>query len=440
MSSYYQLVDYYVQNALTTLDTGKLILAVLILVLIYTVSEMMIFLAAVTLGRKFFILYGKGKALGIVLVTIICSYLILTIRFDYTFALATPLVITVIYLVSVYKMNLFEVKLRYQAIILFQLILAIHWLEVNPFLQQYGFGKSETVYSIIDAAYKLQSADTLQLLSIFITTLFTITFFLSLILIHINILRNKELALSKIREEELQKMKISAMESRFNYEMHSLVHDLKTPLTTISGLISLLELQLQKHKIEFKASEYIDRIDGSIKQLNEMISEMLYESARWEISLQELVNYTRANFIDQLSQSVNFTNHNPDAYVYVNRIGLVRALINLIENAVDATKNQDDGEIDFDIRVTKAYAKGKKQEGVLITITDNGEGISEIDKIKIWDVRFSTKGSSGLGLPFVKKVINDHNGWIKIDSNDSKKHQTTKFTLFLPKGSTKNER
>lgn len=432
MSSSYELFYGYVEKALTFEDKGKLILAALILVLIYIFSEMMIFLATIAIGQKTHFFYGKRTSLFVVLIIITMSYVLLSLTFDYTLSLATPLIIAIVYIFLLYKADIYEVRFRYQAIFLFQLMLAMQWLEVNPYLQRFGFGKSEGVTKIINAAHELQGAHILQLISILISVPFFLTVILTFVLIHINLLRNKELTLSKKREQELQEMKIGAMESRLNYEMNSLVHDLKTPLTTIRGLISLVELQFQKNNSNTKATEYMARIEGSIQQLNEMISEILYENAKREVTLQELINYTRANFVGQLSQQVNFINHNPDVYVRVNRIRLVRALINLIQNAVDATESRVDGKIDITICMTKAYAHGKKQEGLIITVTDNGEGINELQLMKIWDVRYSTKGSSGLGLPFVKKVVNDHKGWIKINS---KENEGTTFTLFLPKGS-----
>ncbi|WP_161568355.1 sensor histidine kinase [Anaerobacillus alkaliphilus] len=432
MSPYYDRVSEYVTRAVLLNDKGKLIVGAIILVLIYTVTEIMIFLAAITLGQKVQRLLGKGLSVLVVIFTVFGSYFILIATFDYTLALATPIVTLLTYLFLIYKMNIWKIKLGYQAILSGQLILMMQWLEMNPAFSHFGFGKSQYMQDVINASFQLEGAHILQLISWLIFIPFFITVCLTLTLIRINMIRNEELALSQKREEELQHMKISAIESRLNDEIHSLVHDLKTPLTTIRGLISLLQLQLQKQKIGSKMDDYINKIEGSIQQLNEMISEILYKDVKREIRLQELIDYTRANFIGLHNQQVSFTINEPDEIICINRIRLVRALINLIQNAIDATKDQVDGQIDIDFSYTNAYAKGIKSEGVIITIIDNGVGMSDNDRLRIWDVRYSTKGSSGLGLPFVKKVVNDHDGRIRIDSI---KNEGTTFTLFVPKGS-----
>lgn len=432
MSPYYVRMSDYVEKSLLLNDKGKLILAAIILVLIYTASELVIFIAAIALGQKVNQLYGKGFSVCVMAVTVFSSYLLLILTFNYNWSLATPVIVLSIYLALIYRMHIWKIKLGYQVIILLQLMLMIQWLEINPTFHYLGFGKSESARTVVNAAYQLDGAHILQLMSSLIFLPFFITLCLTLTLTRINLIRNKELALSQKREEEVQHMKINAIESRLNDEIHSLVHDLKTPLTTIRGLISLLELKFQKHKVDFKVDEYTNRIEGSIQQLNEMISEILYKNVKREISLQELIDYTRANFVGQYNQEVIFTNNEPAATICINRIRLVRALINLIQNAIDATKNQTDGQIKINFYYTKAYAQGVKSDGVIITVSDNGNGISDIHRLRIWDVRYSTKGSSGLGLPFVKKVVKDHDGWIRIDS---KKNEGTTFTLFLPKGS-----
>lgn len=296
-----------------------------------------------------------------------------------------------------------------------------------------GFGKSVSGQSVIDAAFQLQGDHILQYISILIGMPFIFSVIVTTLLFQINVLRMKELALSQQREIELQEMKIGVMESRASQEMHSLVHDLKTPLTTIQGLISLMQLQLKNTKTKDKAMEYTDRIEQSIQHLNAMISEILYEDAKRPITVKELINYSRANLVEEkLKQEVNFSIEDGDATIIVNRIRIVRVLINLIQNAAEATIHKEDGVINIHISITKAYTHGEKREGVLITVSDNGDGISEENMMRIWDIRYSTKGSSGLGLSFVKKVINSHDGWIKINS---KQNMGTTFTLFLPKGS-----
>lgn len=427
------IVNYYVNKGLILDDKGKLILAGFILVLIYTHAEFFIYLTVFSIAQRVLYHYGKWASIWTILFLIGISFTFLIITTDYTGRLASPIILTIMYTILFFRMNIYEVKFRYQAIFLFQLTLAIQWFEISPTMRLVGFGKTISGQSIIDAAFQLQGDHILQYISILISMPFIFSVAVTAILFHINVLRMKELALSQQREVELQEMKIDVMESRASQEMHSLVHDLKTPLTTIQGLISLMQMQLKNKDSTAKANEYTSRIEQSIQHLNAMISEILYEDAKRTITIKALINYTRANLVEEkLKQEVNFTVENGDETIVINRVRIVRVLINLIQNAAEATAHKDDGVINIHISITKAYTHGEKREGALITVNDNGDGISEENMMRVWDVRYSTKGSSGLGLAFVKKVVNSHDGWIKIDS---KQNEGTTFTMFLPKGS-----
>jgi two-component system nitrogen regulation sensor histidine kinase NtrY len=99
-----------------------------------------------------------------------------------------------------------------------------------------------------------------------------------------------------------------------------------------------------------------------------------------------------------------------------------QALINLVDNAVAAIKNQ--GMIS--IRVT--YDPILKL--VRMEVADNGMGIADEDKIRLFEPNFSTKRSGmGLGLTIVNSIISDHNGMIRVQDNPP---QGAKFVIELP--------
>jgi signal transduction histidine kinase len=94
--------------------------------------------------------------------------------------------------------------------------------------------------------------------------------------------------------------------------------------------------------------------------------------------------------------------------IYVNKIRVVRALINLIENAIVVPHMHDFKEIKIEVM--------KKGDDVQIIITDNGIGISKEKLDKIWITGYSMNQTSGLGLSFAKKVIEDNEGTIELES------------------------
>jgi signal transduction histidine kinase len=105
--------------------------------------------------------------------------------------------------------------------------------------------------------------------------------------------------------------------------------------------------------------------------------------------------------------------------------GVHRCLLNLLTNAIDAL-DEDGGQV-------KISTRGLGDHGVQITVEDNGAGIPEGIRQRIFDVFFSTKGSqgTGLGLAVTKKIIEEHGGSIQVQSGEG---QGTTFTIELPMG------
>ncbi len=99
---------------------------------------------------------------------------------------------------------------------------------------------------------------------------------------------------------------------------------------------------------------------------------------------------------------------------------MVRALTNLIRNAIDAT--HDSGHI--------SVTAGLRGPEVYISISDNGEGIEAPELSRIFERGLSGRGTAGLGLSIVQGVVTGHNGRIEVDSQPG--HGTT-FRVLLPR-------
>ena len=104
-------------------------------------------------------------------------------------------------------------------------------------------------------------------------------------------------------------------------------------------------------------------------------------------------------------------------------------LANLIGNAIDATR---DGKILVRTRPATDWRSGRK--GVMITVADTGEGMSEHTRKKIFEAFFSTKDNTGtgLGLWVTSGIVEKHQGHIKVRSSQNQLHHGTVFTVFLP--------
>src|SRR5690625_7632378 len=120
------------------------------------------------------------------------------------------------------------------------------------------------------------------------------------------------------------------------------------------------------------------------------------------------------------------TNIAPDLpSIFVNKIRLSRAISNIFANAITYFSEKA-GHIHIDVK--------RIDRNLLIHIKDNGPGIEQAHLEKIGKEGFSTTGSSGLGLSFVTRVLENHHGSITVNSVFS---NGTEITIMLPIQSNK---
>ena len=115
--------------------------------------------------------------------------------------------------------------------------------------------------------------------------------------------------------------------------------------------------------------------------------------------------------------------------VYLDPKGIHRCLLNLISNAIDACIYDEEEGKDYVVRVTTRL----ESDGVLIfQVSDNGCGMNEEIRKKMFTSFFSTKGSkgTGLGLLVTQKIVQEHGGTISVDLEPEK---GSIFTIWLPR-------
>ncbi|MFH1673808.1 MAG: response regulator [Pseudomonadota bacterium] len=114
--------------------------------------------------------------------------------------------------------------------------------------------------------------------------------------------------------------------------------------------------------------------------------------------------------------------------VYLDPVGIHRCILNLVSNAIDACVYDPDKEKGWYVKVT---TRPDKDGGVIFATTDNGCGMDEEVKEKLFTEFFSTKGArgTGLGMLVTEKVVKEHSGAIDVESQLGK---GTIFTIRLP--------
>ena len=102
-----------------------------------------------------------------------------------------------------------------------------------------------------------------------------------------------------------------------------------------------------------------------------------------------------------------------------------RAILNIVTNAVDACHERDDGRVE----IATHYAADERMARV--RVADNGSGIEKDDLEKVFTVFVSNKGGrgTGLGLPVSQKILQEHGGRIRVESQPG---QGSRFTLEFP--------
>ncbi len=206
-------------------------------------------------------------------------------------------------------------------------------------------------------------------------------------------------------------------------------HEIKNPLAAMQIYTSLLRKAIQSGKGLDKANEFIDIIEQETERLNEIAIDFLFAVKPMQVDLKldslndiimELSDFVA---VEAATKNIKIT-LSLDKFIpslMLDRKLLRRAFLNIINNSFYAMK--DGGELIIEDKCDGDYVK--------LAIIDNGSGMSEETKSRIFEPYYTTKAESGtgLGLTAVLKIINAHSGEIALDSQLGK---GTCFTFKFP--------
>ncbi len=190
-----------------------------------------------------------------------------------------------------------------------------------------------------------------------------------------------------------------------------------------------LPKERQKKYIEIMYSKS-QNIKELIYEFDEYISYNLESSMKKQkVKIKNVVNLINEEYEDELSHlNIDFSieSNCDEGFVDIDISKIRRVFGNIIGNSIKYMKS-----INKEIKII-FY---DKEERVLISISDNGDGLNEDGLDKIFEA-FSTLGKSrkvaGLGLSICKRIIESHNGKILAENNE-KGGLTVKFTLMKGK-------
>ncbi len=254
--------------------------------------------------------------------------------------------------------------------------------------------------------------------------------------------RTSEHAAEEIRELNTRLLKELAQKERLaslGQASAEFVHDLGNPLTIVWGYVQLLGKKLEASEKEgvpgSTSAKELNIIEQNVRLCRELLT--MWQSygsveaaAHRPVSISEIVREVVKGVESIATQnSVNLTINGCDqpCMLLGDPLQLKRAIQNVVVNGVQAAAERDG---------TVVVTCAEREFYVDVRVEDTGMGIQPAQLPKIFEPYFTTrqgKSGTGLGLYITKKVVEDHQGSIKVDSTPD---VGTTFTIRLPLASS----
>ena len=235
---------------------------------------------------------------------------------------------------------------------------------------------------------------------------------------------NFNLMIDRLKKQQ-EKLLVTERYEAWESVARKLAHEIKNPLTPIQLSIDRLR-EKYSSKISGTSSDfekYLQTINRQIKDIENLVNEFS-NFARMprpifkKINIVEVVNRS-IEFIKMSSKNkISFISANKKMTINGDSDQLNRVFINLIKNSEEAFLDLSDknpnfkGKIDIEIISNNDY--------IMVRLADNGTGI--LDTKKVMTPYFTTKSKgTGLGLPIVSKIINEHSGEFLIKNKKDEK-------------------
>ncbi|AWW28801.1 hybrid sensor histidine kinase/response regulator [Echinicola strongylocentroti] len=243
---------------------------------------------------------------------------------------------------------------------------------------------------------------------------------------------------NELREERLAKERIEEV-NRLKLQLFTNIsHDFRTPLTLIVGPLQRMmqgnkgdAFIQQQHKVMFRNASVLMQLINELLDFrkNEAGKLQLQANKHDLVALVKEVKLAFEEIANIKNIQMDFDSEIEFMELWYDRMKLQKVLFNLLSNAFKYTPNH--GHISLSI--AKARKKEKEEGYAVITIADNGKGISKESLPYVFD-RFYQQGErtgSGIGLALSKSIIALHQGTVEVESEEGK---GTTFTVKLPLG------
>ncbi|MDN3595829.1 sensor histidine kinase [Zunongwangia endophytica] len=228
-------------------------------------------------------------------------------------------------------------------------------------------------------------------------------------------------------EESAVKLATNEREQAWREMAKQVAHEIKNPLTPMRLSVQSFERRFDKDdsEIEHKVNEFCDTLINQIDTMSSIAS-AFSNFAKMPAQQNETLNVPKITklALDIFNENyIVFHSEKEEILAKFDRTQLIRVITNLVKNAIQAMDDVSDPKIVVDIQ--------EEEKTVCISISDNGHGITEENREKIFEPKFTTKSSGmGLGLAMVKNIVETYKGTINFISKPGK---GTIFKVRFPK-------
>ena len=229
-------------------------------------------------------------------------------------------------------------------------------------------------------------------------------------------------------EDSAVKLATSEREQAWREMAKQVAHEIKNPLTPMRLSVQSFQRKFnpEDENIHQKVNEYSNTL---IEQIDTMssIASAFSNFAKMPAQKKEVLNVAHIVklALDIFNEHyITFYPEDEEIIAKFDRTQLIRVVTNLVKNGIQAIP-EDSINPKIEVRVFS------KEDMVNITVEDNGAGISDINKPKVFEPKFTTKTSGmGLGLAMVKNIVETYDGSITFTSQEG---IGTTFTVTFPK-------
>ena len=222
----------------------------------------------------------------------------------------------------------------------------------------------------------------------------------------------------------------SERESAWREMAKQIAHEIKNPLTPMKLNIQYLQRAKAENKEQY--NDFFDRVTKNLIEQIDTLSGIATEFSNFAqipkaknelFNLIEVLQNICSLF--EPNQNLHFSfemNNLKEVTIFADKEQLSRAFLNLIKNGIQSIPSDQIGEIKIQVQKAGSVA--------LITITDNGTGISQEAQAHLFEPNFTTKTSGmGLGLSIVRNIISNFGGKIWYETTES---EGTSFHIEIP--------